>query len=73
MQLKPVALHCTSEEPTTGNSKALAAEKEDEGTHRVGWGLGLGREKTGREKFDGDVFIFKAINVSAIKLYIKIQ
>ena len=76
MQLKPVALHFTSEELTTGTNKALVAERKTKG-RRIGmaagcW-LGLGREATGREKFDGDVFIFGAIAVIAIKLYIEIQ
>jgi len=70
MQLKPVALLCTSEEPTTGNSKALVAERKTKG-HGCWLGLGTGKGgdgKTGREKFDGDVFIFGSIDVIAIKL-----
>ncbi len=48
MQLKPVALHYTSEEPTTGNSKALVAERKTKG-RRIGLaaGLGLGRDAKG--------------------------
>ena len=68
MQLKPFALHLRGAHD--GKQQGAGGRKEDEGTHRAGWGLGLGR---GREKFDGDVFIFGAINVIAIKLYIEIH
>ena len=75
VQLKPVALQCTSEEPTTGNSKALVAERKTKGRigMAAGWGWEGRRREAGRETFDGDEFIFGAIDVIAIKLYIEIQ
>ncbi len=76
MQLKPVALHFTSEELTTGTNKALVAERKTKG-RRIGMAAGWGWEGRRRDwegrSLMGTYFIFGAIDVIAIKLFIEIQ